>query len=86
MNTEQIINITEQLKERIEDNPFNYDINLATYNLLLRELGARGRKVRELKERIAVLKDLYYKTIQTFDEQVETYAEIKELSRKLLEM
>lgn len=86
MNTEQIINITEQLKERIEDNPFNYDINLATYNLLLRELGARGRKVRELKERIALLKDLYYKTTQTFDEQVETYAEIKELSRKLLEM
>lgn len=86
MNTEQIINITEQLKERIEDNPFNYDINLATYHILLRELGARGRKVNEMKERISVLKDLYYKTTQTFDEQVETYAEIKELSRKLLEM
>lgn len=84
MNTEQLLHIANQLEEMIEDNPFNYDINLYAHNIILRELASKGRKVSEMRDEMKKLKDIYYKTKQTDEERFKTYQEIQELARKIL--
>lgn len=84
MNTQELFNIADQLKERLEDNPFNYEINQYAHNIILRELAARGKKVSEMREEMKRLKELYYKNTQTDEERFKTYQEIQELARKIL--